>query len=80
MITVFDLVSGETEENSLQASSPLSHPRRQQGPEMRVPADSDVMPQLQEHRFTEAAAGKRDMPLELAQLDCEVFIRAIERG
>ncbi len=79
MITVFDLMSGETEENSLRAPSPSPHSRSQHAPKARAPAIADVLSQLQEHRFTDATTAARELPPDLAQLDCEVFIRSMER-
>ena len=75
MVTIFDLVSGETEEFNLQTRGPAAQPV-----EPHTPVASAIVPRLQEHSFSEAAAQQhRDMPLELAQLDCEVFIRSMER-
>ncbi len=80
MITVFDLVSGETEENALHAPSPSSHSRRQQVPEIRTPAITEVLPQLQEHRFADDTTAARELTPDLAQLDCEAFVRSMERN
>lgn len=75
MVTIFDLVSGETEPCTL---SPQGHTA--QSVTEHTPVTPAILPRLEEHSFSEADARQhRDMPLELAQLDCEVFIRAMER-
>lgn len=71
MVTVFDLVTGETQ----RLSSKPAPARKDSASAADAPR---VLPRLQEHTFTEPAR-TRDLPLELAQLDCEVFLRAMEQ-
>lgn len=70
MVTVIDLITGETETCAAKAEPG----RREAMPDRSQPY---VLPRLQEHTFAETSS-KPDLPLELAQLDCEVFLRAME--
>ena len=70
MVTVFDLVTGETRTLTAKAA-----PRRIDAQPDAVP---QVLPRLQEHTFTEPRSSL-DLPMALAQLDCEVFIRSMEK-
>lgn len=72
MVTVFDLVTGETET----FTSPESAPRRAASRSEEAPR---VLPRLQEHTFTEPAQ-PQPLPLAVAQLDVEVFVRMMEEG
>lgn len=72
MLTVFDLMTGETETVSQKPTSPRT---RSGAPLQSIPY---VMPRLQE-RVSTTPERPRDMPLELAQLDCELFIRCMKK-
>lgn len=70
MVTVFDLITGDSE-----TLTGRSAPRR--APTSTV-APPQVLPRLQEHTFSETPQDSR-LPLAVAHLDIEVFVRSMDR-
>ena len=70
MVTVFDLITGETEQLTAKAA-----PRRMEPSQKAVP---HVLPRLQEHTFAEPQQ-RETLPWPVAHLNCEAFIQSMQK-
>ena len=70
MVTVFDLMTGETRELTAKKAPRRSEPAPEIGPQ--------VLPRLQEHTFAQPQPPET-RSWQLAGLDCEAFIRSMEK-
>lgn len=69
MVTVFDLITGETRELTTKAA-----PRRVEPTQEIVP---QILPRLEEHCFAQPQP-RETRTWQWADLDCEAFIRSME--